>query len=249
MAGNVNTPGASVASRVFAILDCFEPANPELSLTQLADRSGLPLSTARRLIGELVAWGGLERLVDNRYRVGLRLWQVGILAPQQRGLREAAAPLIHDLSTATGETVQLVILDGREALCVEKASAATAVANRTEVGGRLPLHATAVGKCLLAHSPQQLLVDLVADGLLRHTSYTLVQPGRLVNELRDVRRHGVAFSREEMSLGAVSVAAPVLASGGRLRGAIGIVAHSNSRIDRFGPAVRTAALALSRQVS
>lgn len=248
MAGNVNTPGASVASRIFAVLDCFDLAHTELSLTQVSERSDLPLSTTRRLIAELVEWGALERLVDNRYRVGLRLWQIGVLAPQQRGLREAAAPLLHDLRTATGETAQLVVLDGTEALCVDKASAATAVTNLTQVGGRLPLHATAVGKCLLAHSPRQLVVDLVDSGLSRRTSYTITQPGRLINELREVRRTGIALSQEEMSIGAVSVAAPILAPGGVLRGAIGIVAHSTSRIDHLGPAVRTAALAISRQI-
>ncbi|MEV0110884.1 IclR family transcriptional regulator [Nocardia sp. NPDC050799] len=176
----------------------------------------------------------------------MRLWKIGALAPQQRGLREAALPLMQDLWAATHENVQLVVLDGCEALCIEKISCTTAVANRTEVGGRLPLHATAVGKCLLANSPRDLLLEAIDRGLSRHTRYTITEPGRLGSALRDVRRNGVALAQEEMTLGVVSVASPIIGSGGVLVGALGVVAHSSKNLSRFGPAVRTAALGISR---
>ena len=239
-------PGASVASRLLAVLNCFDPAHTELTLTEIAASSGLPISTARRLVIELTEWGGLERLVDNRYRIGMQLWRIGVLAPRQRDLREAALPLMHDLCTATKETVQLVVLDEGEALGVERVSDAESTPTATRVGGRLPLHATAVGKCLLANSGRDLLVRLVDKGLERRTVYTQTQPGRLVNELRDVRRSGVAYSREEMTLGAVSVAAPII-TGGVLKGALGIVVRAPGRtIHHLTPAVVTAALHIGR---
>jgi DNA-binding IclR family transcriptional regulator len=246
LSGNLGTPGTSVSSRLLSVLECFDVATPQMTLTEISAKTGLPLSTTRRLLVELTEWGGLERLVDNRYRIGVRLWTIGSLAPRQRGLREAALPLMHDLYTATGENIQLVVLDGYEALCIEKIAATSAVVNRTAVGGRLPLHATAVGKCLLANSPRELYVEIAERGLTRQTKYTITEPGRLANGLREVRRTGVAFAREEMSLGAVSAASPIIADGGVLMGALGIVAHSTKQLKYLGPAVRTAALTISR---
>ncbi|WP_027929523.1 IclR family transcriptional regulator [Amycolatopsis thermoflava] len=246
MAGRTNTPGQSVSRRLLTVLDCFDVAHPALTLTEVATRSGLPVSTARRLITELREWGGLERLEDGRYRIGMRLWTIGTLAPQQRGLREAALPYMHDLFQATQENLQLTVLEGTQALCIEKISSTKAVPTRTEVGGRLPLHATGVGKVFLAFSGKDLLRSVVEAGLARMTPHTITQPGRLAAALEEVRKTGVAYSYEEMTLGAVSVAAPILGLDGRVRAALGIVAHSRAAVDRLAPAVRTAALGIAR---
>lgn len=248
MAGNTSTPGESVSARLLRVLDAFDTAHPELSLTEVAQRSNLPVSTARRLLTELTHWGGVDRLVDNRYRIGMRLWRIGVLAPQQRDLTEAARPLMHDLCTATKETVQVMVLDGHEALCLEKVSAESASPTASEVGGRLPLYATAVGKCLLAFSTRDLLTDVLEAGLTRHTQYTITQPGQLVRQLKSVRTDGVAFSREEMTMGAVSVAAPIIA-GGAVRGAIGLVVRAPGRLDVLAPAVKTASLSIGRTLA
>jgi len=247
MAGNTGVPGTTVGSRLLAILDCFDVEHRELTLTEIAQRADMPLSTARRLITELVDWGGLERLPEGAYRIGVRLWQVGSLAPQARNLREAALPYMHDLLAATRENVQLAVLDGHEALCIEIITGSGAVPTATHVGGRLPLHTTGVGKVLLAFSPRTLLESVVAGGLRRYTIHSIIEPGRLAATLETVRGSGLAFSREEMTLGAVSVASPVIASG-RLCGALGIVTHIGASLDRLAPAVRTAALGVSRSL-
>lgn len=246
VAGNAAAPGASVSSRLLRVLDCFDVSRPVLSLTEIAAASGLPLSTARRLIKELTDWGGLERTANGRYRIGMRLWRIGSFAPQRRDLREAAVPYMLDLYEATMENVQLVVLDGVEALCVEKISGSNAVATQTEVGGRLPLHATGVGKVLLAYSPRQVVVDTVAAGLERFTPHSIVAPGRLVANLKSIRETGLSFAYEELTVGVVSVAAPVITADRQLHGALGIVARQGTPLDRLGPAVRTAALGLSR---
>ena len=246
MAGRTNTPGQTVSRRLLAVLDCFDVAHPALTLTEVATRSGLPISTARRLINELRDWGGLERLDDGRYRIGMRLWTIGALAPQQRGLREAALPYMHDLFQATQENIQLTVLEGTQALCIEKISSTKAVPTLTHIGGRLPLHATGVGKAILAFSGDELIRSIAEAGLTRMTPHTITQPGRLAAALAEVRKSGVAYSYEEMTLGAVSVAAPVLGLDGRVRTALGIVAHSRAAVDRLAPAVRTAALGIAR---
>ncbi|MEV6236596.1 IclR family transcriptional regulator [Lentzea sp. NPDC051838] len=246
MAGNTSTPGASVVERVLAILECFDVFRIELTLTEISRQAELPLSTARRLLAQLVDWGALERTADNHYRVGMRLWHIGILAPKQRGLREAAMPLLSDLYSATDETVQLVVPQGHEALCVEKVFGPQSAPTATEVGGLLPLHTTAVGKSILAHSPRKLTEDAVSAGLARLTPYSIVHPARLVEELKRVAQSGVAYSHEEMTIGAASVAAPIVLPDGTLLGAVGIVVRSTTRVDTLAAAVRTAARTIAR---
>jgi DNA-binding IclR family transcriptional regulator len=246
MAGNANEPHRSVSNRLLTVLGSFDVSRPTLNLTEVTTITGLPMSTVRRLLRELTEWGALQRLPDQRYRIGLRLWQLGSLAPQQRDLRDATWPFMQDLYEATHENVQLVVLDGSTALCVEKISATRAVPTKTEVGGQLPLHATAVGKVLLAYATRNTLESIVAAGLKRVTAFTIVEPGRLYRALQDVRSAGVAYSREEMTQGAVSVACPVFGRDGAVVGALGIVTHSNVALDRLAPAVRAAALGASR---
>jgi DNA-binding IclR family transcriptional regulator len=240
--------GESVPSRVFSVLDCFRHGKRAMTLTEVATMSGLPLSTTRRLLLELTAWGGVERLPDGSYRIGMRLWELGSLAPRQRDLRDAASPYMHDLYAAAQENVQLSVLDGLEVLCVEKLFGRRAVPTETDVGERMPLHATAAGKALLASSPPEVLHAVVEAGLPRLTPNTLIEPGRLTAALQRTRETGLAYSFEERTVGVVSVASPMISPDGRLLGAIGIVARIGTRLDRLAPAVRTAALTISRAI-
>ncbi|MGH3341473.1 MAG: IclR family transcriptional regulator [Carbonactinosporaceae bacterium] len=250
MSGNSREPGRSVTSKVFAILWAFTPARSELSLTEISRLTGLPGPTAHRLTSEMVRWGGLERLDAGTYRIGLRLWEVGALAPRQRSLRDVALPYMQDLYEATHENVQLAVLDGREALYVEKISGREAVPIISRVGGRLPLHATGVGKILLAHARPALREQVLAGRLERFTPYTIVMPGKLRQALAEVRRSGLAYCYEEMTLGSVSLAAPVRDRPGPVVAALSIVVRSFPvDTQRLAPAVRRAARGLSRELA
>jgi DNA-binding IclR family transcriptional regulator len=250
MAGNGGRrPGRSVTSKVTALLGAFSPPCPELSLNELARLTELPLSTTYRLVTELVDWGGIERVEGGGYRIGLRLWEIGSLAPRTTNLRDIATPFMQDLYEATHENVQLAVLDGREALYLEKITGRRSVGAKTRRGGRLPLHATAVGKALLAYAPQQLVQALVTAGLTRYTPHTIVAPGHLQRALVEVRRTGLAVSREEMSVGVTSIASPLLDGHGNAVAALSLTARSNrADLPRLGPAVLTAALCASRRL-
>jgi DNA-binding IclR family transcriptional regulator len=250
MAGNVGrTPGRSVTSKVTSLLGAFSPTRPELTLNELARITGLPLSTTYRLVCELVDWGGLERVDGGGYRIGLRLWEIGSLAPRHTSLRDIAMPFMQDLYAATQENVQLAVLDGTEALYIDKITGRQSVSAKTRTGGRLPLHATAVGKIFLAYGPPGLLEKVLADGLKRYTPHTIIAPGHLQRGLEEVRRTGIAYTREEMSVGTVSVASPLLDADNHAVAAISItVRSSRTDVQRLAPAVRTAALCASRQL-
>src|SRR6195952_4833926 len=208
MAGRSATPGRSVTSRALAILDAFDSSAPRLSLSEIADRSGTPLTTTHRLLAELTEWGALSRRADGRYEIGRKLWDLGLLAPVQLELRQVAAPFLSDVPTTIRDTVHLAVRDGLFALYVERISGRESVPVVSQVGSRLPLHATGVGKVLLAAAPADV-VEQVLRSLTRQTRTTVVEPGRLRRELTEVRRRRFARTSEEMSPGAASLAVPV----------------------------------------
>ncbi|HEX3930783.1 MAG TPA: IclR family transcriptional regulator [Nocardioides sp.] len=211
-----------MASRVLGLLGAFDPDHRALRLTELAARAELPVPTAHRLVADLVAWGGLSRRPDGCYVVGRRLWDVGMLAAVQADLREVSSPFLHDLYGATLATVHLAVRDDDRALYLDRLSGHASVPVVSNVGSRLPLHATGVGKVLLAYAPEQVRMRVLAD-LTRVTPHTITQPGRLLRDLSRVRREGYAVTQEEMSLGACSVAVPVTDSRDRVVAALGIV--------------------------
>jgi DNA-binding IclR family transcriptional regulator len=240
--------GRSVTSKVVSLFDAFHRGDVELSLNELARRTGLPLSTAYRLAGELVQWGGLERAEGGGYRIGLRLLEVGARAPRTAGLNELVVPFMQDLFVATRQNVHLAVLEGHEALYVERVTGLQSIPVKSRRWGRLPLHATGVGKVLLAYAPAELVEEVVAAGLPRFTPYTIVAPGHLRRNLAEIRRTGVAVANEEMTLGRVSVAAPLLDVDNRALAAMSIVVPTTLDSQRLTPAVQTAALAASRRL-
>ena len=208
MAGNTRAPGVSVTARAAALLTAFDEAHPQLTLTALATRAGLPLPTAHRLAGELCAAGLLARDASGAYVVGQRLWRIGLLAPAQTGLREVAAPFLQDLYAGTLATVHLAVRDGLSALYLDRLAGQRSVPVVSKPGARLALHATGVGKVLLAHAPQDVREQALAAPV-RFTPYTVTAPDRLAAQLERVRTDGYATTAEEMTLGACSVAVPV----------------------------------------
>nr|WP_055505684.1 IclR family transcriptional regulator [Nonomuraea pusilla] len=223
MAGGSREPGRTVTSKVLAILAAFDSAHPQLTLTEVARRSGVPLSTVHRLVGELEEWQALSRAPDGRLRVGLRLWELGQLAPGR--LQDLAHPWLQEVFASTGENVHLAVRDGMEVLYVDKVYGRRAVPIVSRTGARLPMHPTGVGKALLAHETEWFVKAYLARELERPTRHTVTEPGRLARELAAVRAQGYATTFEEMTLGSCSAAAPVLVDG-RPVAALGIVLAS-----------------------
>jgi IclR family transcriptional regulator, acetate operon repressor len=236
----------SVLGRTMLLLTAFRPGDTELTLAELCRRTGIPKPTAHRLLGELACWNVVER-TPGGIRLGMALFELGQLAPLQRGLREAAAPFLADLFEATRETVHLAVPEGVDVVYVQKLAARNGPRVGSRLGGRMPAYCTGVGKALLAFAPPERLEAVLAAGLARRTPRTVVAPGLLEKELARIRDRGVAEEHEESTVGIACVAAPVLDGGGRAVAAISITGWAH-RLDtaRLAPAVRTAALGLSR---
>jgi DNA-binding IclR family transcriptional regulator len=205
-------------------------------------------ATVRRLAIELVAAGALDRAPDGTLTVGTRLWQLGTLAPLTEPLRTVALPFMEDLYTALQQHVQLAVLEGREAVIVERMSRPDAVGLVSGVGGGLPLHCSAVGKVLLAHDAG-LFDALVERAFDRFTTRTIVDPVQLRRELGDCRRTGTAIVREELTAGADSVATRIMDGEGRVVAALSVVVRSGSVSPTAAvPSVVTSGLGISRRL-
>jgi DNA-binding IclR family transcriptional regulator len=229
MAGNTSTPGVTVTSRLLAIVGAFDERHRSLSLSELAHRADLPVPTAHRLAGELVAGHALQRREDGRFQVGRLLWDAGLLAPVEGRLRQVAEPFLHDVYAATLATVHLAVREGDEVLYLERMMGRASVPIISSVGSKLPMHCTGVGKVLLAHAPAEVQERVFAR-LTRITPYTIVAKPVLAAQLERVRRDGVATTSEEMTLGACSLAVPVSrATDDTVAAAIGVVVPNLKR--------------------
>jgi DNA-binding IclR family transcriptional regulator len=165
-------------------------------------------------------------------------------------LRDLAIPFMEDLYEATHENVQLAVLDEYEALVIEKIRGLRSVPITSRVGGRLPLHATGVGKALLAFAPPAFIEAVIARGLPPYTSATITDPDHLRRDLADARRGGYAVTREEMTVNTLSVAAPIIGADDEVAGSISLVVEARGAdVSRLAPPVRTVALGLSRRVA
>ena len=246
MAGRTREPGRSVTSRVLAVLSAFDESHPRLALSEVARRTGMPVATTSRLLAELVAGKALARRPDGRYEVGRRLWQLGLLAPVNQELREVALPFLNDVLAATGDVVHMAVREGHYALYVERVVGRDSVPVLSRMGSRLPLHATGVGKVLLAEAPPEVLAEILAQ-LTPLTRYTITDPERLVADLADTRRRGYARTMDEMEIGAASVAVPVRPGPGPAVAALGIVTSSaRPKVSQLVPVLQVAAAGIAR---
>ncbi|MHA3020664.1 IclR family transcriptional regulator [Mycobacterium sp. BMJ-28] len=199
------TPSA-VIDRISLVLDAFDGPG-RLTLAQIVRRTGLPRSSAHRMLERLVHLRWLRR--DGRdYELGMRLVELGSLAVHQDRIHRAAIPLLRDLHRATGLVVHLAVLDGSDVVYLEKIGGQMVTAIPTRVGGRQPAHCTAVGKAILADNPSAE-VDLDS----RMTRFSIATGQQLAAELAKVRAHGIAFEREESLPGFGCVAAPIGTAG------------------------------------
>lgn len=246
MRSNQRNMGVSVLARAASILNAFEPEERDLGISELARRTGLAKSTVSRLLTELVALNLLERS-GTTVRLGMRLFELGEHATRPRDLRKAALAHMTDLSRATGQTVHLAVLEGVDVIYIQILRAHRAPALPSRVGGRMPAHATGLGKALLAHADAELVDRVLRGGLRRVGPRTITDPTVLRRELERIRSTSIAYEKEESGPHVACAASAVVPGSGPALAAISVSGWSG-RLDtsRVGPAVRLAALGIAR---
>ncbi|MFE8957455.1 IclR family transcriptional regulator [Streptomyces massasporeus] len=227
------------------ILESFSPSGGPYRLSELSMRTGLPKPTVHRLAADLVRLGWLER-TGPRYRLGAKLFELGSLVPHRLDLRETALPFLQDLFEATRETVHLGVREGMEVVYLERIHGHEALWLPSRIGGSLPLSCTGVGKALLAFSGDELTEEVLSRSLPSLTPHSITDPARLRMALEKIRVSGLAYEEQEAALGVSCIAAPVFAGGATVAALSVAVPRERFSPAQLAPAVRTAALGLSR---
>jgi IclR family pca regulon transcriptional regulator len=231
--------------RGLAILSCFTPKRPVLGIADIADELGMSRSTTHRYVITLLALGYLEQGASRKYRLGLRVTDLGMSALNSTGLREHAHPYLEELRQRSSYTVSLAVLDGPEILYIDRVRSFRRgqgqVNGNVTTGSRLPAHCTAMGKLLLANLPEADQRELIASmKLTKHGPNTITGKKALREELDEVLEANFAVDDEELARDLYSIAAPVRNERRDVVAAVDIAAPSSmisldELVDALGP--------------
>ena len=226
-----------------------------LSLSDLARRCGLPTSTAFRLLTDLYALGFVSFDEGSRnYSVGIAIFQLSQAVSTVQGLTEIARPVMRKVSSVTGETCLLAVLDGVDIVYIERANSPMPVQIAAKTGRRGPIHCTSMGKALLAFQPEDVRKEILRlIRLERFTPNTIISRKKLLVELEQVRKRGYAVADEEYDVGIRAVGVPVLDSNGHPAAAICVSAPAyrtpKEKLETLVPVLREAAGTIGVQLT
>jgi len=225
-----------------------------LSLTELSQRAGFPPSTAHRLLMTLQSHGIVDFIEERQqWAVGVEAYRIGSAFQRRAQVAEVGRAVMHDLMEASGETVNLAIADDGDVIFISQVETHEAIRAFFRPGSRGPMHASGIGKALLAElSDQKVKALLQAKGLAGFTDKTIVDTARLAAELETTRKRGWALDDEERTLGMRCVAAPIYNEYGEAVAGISVSGPSvripDERIGELGPQVKRAAEQITKSI-
>ena len=242
-AGSAQEPAWSIPSlreprysqsleRGLAILCCFTSKRPVMGIADIADELDMSRSTTHRYVITLVALGYLEQGASRKYRLGMRVTDLGMSVLSSTGLREHSHPHLEELRRRTGYTANLSVLDGTDIMYIDRARSFRRGQSKIDLGlnpgSRLPAYCTAMGKALLAGLPEDEQRDLLAETkLTKRGPNTITNRKALRDELDEIAEAGLAVNDEELAPELYSIAAPVRDSSREVIAAVNLAAHSS----------------------
>lgn len=233
--------GEAVLDRAFRLLDILGTSNTPLGLSEISLRADMPKATTYRLLKQLTSLGAIERRGE-WYLLGHHLFTLGATVAAQRRLREAALPLMAELSQSLRQVVHLGVLDAGAVLQIEKALPRRHHGALASLGSRRPAHATALGKAILAFLPADELAQHCQGELKRYTRYTVTDHAALTRQLARVRACGFAVEHEEWVPGVCCAAAPIGQTGTRPIAGLSVSGPiATFKAEQAAPSVRDAA--------
>lgn len=238
--------------RGILVLETLAGSQRGLTLSEISRRLEIAKSSTYHILGTLESRGYLHRHEPTgRYRLGMGVIRLARQSVDALGIRDEARPVLLRLCRQLGLSVHLAVLDGDEAVIVEKMEALGSVRVASWIGRRLALNCTSLGKCLIAHlPPEEVERRFRLRGAVRHNEKTIAAMHRVREELALVRRRGYAVDDEEDELGVRCVGAPVFGGNGETAAAISATGTTTeiprSRLEEFGRTVRQAAEEISR---
>lgn len=250
MPSHPESPSVSV-ERALAILEAVAQEPEGLSNAAISRKLQIPKSSASYILRTLEAQHYLNRdEASGRYRVGLKILSLSRGALSGLDVREVALPIMRHLMEKTNLTCHLAILDGPDAVYIEKVEPQGFIRMDTWVGRRMRVHATSVGKALAAHIPQERLERILSEsGMQKRTAKTITTQPKLLKELEKVRAQGYAVDDEENNIGARCVGAPVFNERGQIEAAVGLSGTVNQVNPQTMPRIVEALKDAARHVS
>jgi IclR family pca regulon transcriptional regulator len=230
--------------RGLAILSSFTPERPIRGIADVADELGMRRSTTHRYMSTLVALGYLEQGAARKYRLGLRVTDLGMSALNSTALREHARPYLEELCRQSSYTVSLAVLDGAEIVYVDRVRSARRTTGKDldlTPGSRLPAYCTAMGKLLLATLPDEEQRSLLSEiKPTRMGPNTITSKSQLRAELENIREEGFAVNDQELAPELYAIAAPVRSESHEVVAAVSLTAHSSlisleELVEHLGP--------------
>jgi IclR family transcriptional regulator, KDG regulon repressor len=244
---------SSTVRKALAIVSAFSYGEPVLGVSELARRLGYGKSTVHRILTTLREEGFVERTPDDRYRLSLRLYEIGQQVAVSTELRELAHVALERLRNETGETAHLAVLAGADVVYLDRLESPHMLRVFTKLGRRRAAHATSSGKCLLAFGSPADVQAAIAGGLPRLGPRTAITKASLTRILTEVRSKGYATSVEESAPGVASVGAPVFDGTGSCVAAVSVAGPtarlSDENLDRAIRLVIAAAADVSRALA
>ncbi len=212
--------------RVMKVLDCFTRETPELRLTDLSERLGIAKAPLLRILSTLEAGSYVSRdPVTKRYRLGVRLFHLGMIVRQQMDLRAIAQPELRRLAELTGETAALFVPDPQGPICIDVIQSSKAMRVFAQLGSRMPWNAGTSPKVILAYLPEAERERILAETRFeRFTEFTVTDPDRIREILCEIRRVGYHVGVRDLDVDALGIGAPILDDSGQIAGAIGVAA-------------------------
>jgi DNA-binding IclR family transcriptional regulator len=234
-----------------AILSLFTPERPELAVLEIADLLARPRSSVYRILAKMAEAGFLDQDPGSgRYRVGIRLANLGEIARHSSSLQRVSYPWLCHLGEVTGEMVTLMVQSGREGVTIDVVESFHPLKIPGHLGGRFPLHATAGGKVLLAWRSEAEIDQLVVPPLAKCTAATITNPVKLKRELEVTRSRGYGISAGEWRDEIFAVGAPIRDHRGKVVAALAAACPpsrwSPKAVASIAPAAQEAAREISR---
>jgi DNA-binding IclR family transcriptional regulator len=246
------TESPSVAvERALAMLEAVAEQPEGLSNAEISRKLEIPKSSASYILRTLEKQGYLNRNAETgKYRVGLKVLSLSRGALTGIDVREVALPIMRRLMEKTNLTCHLAILDGPDAVYIEKVEPQGFIRMDTWVGRRMRVHATSVGKALVAYIPQARLEEIIAEsGMEKRTPKTITTLPRLLKDLEKVREQGYAVDDEENNTGARCLGAPVFNQIGAAEASLGLSGTINQVNPNTMPRIIEALKEAARHVS
>jgi IclR family KDG regulon transcriptional repressor len=250
MVKDPKTYNVRAVERAMRILSSFNGQHAELGVSEIAQATGLHKATAHRLLMTLCSSGFLERTADGeRFRLGLRLVELGMSALRGLDFRRAAFPYMQELVERFQEICTLSMFDRGRVLYVEVVHSERSLTIAARVGRHLPAHCTASGKVLLAFLPPEVVEPILNGPLAVYTEKTITSADRLREELKVIRQRGYAISNEEFEVGIWAISAPIRDIGGNVIAALSIPCPTNRLREERIPEMAEALLEAANVVS